>query len=255
MLHFGGTLTLNGVVSYMTVQFRQVRRSGVCGVRTRSAITAWHRSSSPRRRIPLNTALGGVTFSALSRLQNDAVRFRNYFLKGYSLNVSMTLPITIFSAVFAKDIFLVALGPKWADGSIIFQLLAPAVLFFGIINPLVWVLFCQPTTRAKPEDRPGDCRPGPRGLPCWIALWPEGRCGRIFGGDGDLALPHVIWCLRGTPISPLDLFRTAQSAAVCQPSLPSRWLTPLCAYLGPLQSPISQTSLSLAASWWPPIPA
>ena len=94
----------------------------------------------------LNTAVGGVMFSALSRLQNDSVRFRSYFLKGYSLYVSMTLPMTIFAAVFAKDVILVVLGPKWTDSIIIFQLLAPSVLVFGIINPMAWLLFSPDDT-------------------------------------------------------------------------------------------------------------
>jgi len=33
----------------------------------------------------LNSAVGGIALSALSRVQNDAAAFRNYFLKSYAL--------------------------------------------------------------------------------------------------------------------------------------------------------------------------
>ena len=50
MLHFGGTLTLNGVISYMTYSFDKFVLGRVWGAVRRSAITAWHRNSSSRQR-------------------------------------------------------------------------------------------------------------------------------------------------------------------------------------------------------------
>jgi PST family polysaccharide transporter len=70
----------------------------------------------------LNSAIGGVAFSALSRLQNDAVRLRNYFLNGYALVLSMTIPLTIFGMLFADDLIEVLLGPKWMETAYIFRL-------------------------------------------------------------------------------------------------------------------------------------
>ena len=114
LLHFGGTITLNGVISYMTYNFDKFILGRVWGV----TALGNYGVASQLINIPtsnLNMAIGGVLFSALSRLQDDAARFKNYFLKSYSLIVSMTLPVTIFSAVFAEDIIFVILGPKWAD--------------------------------------------------------------------------------------------------------------------------------------------
>ena len=42
--------------------------------------------------------------------------------------------------VFADDIILVALGPKWTEAATIFRLLAPTILVFGIIYPTAWFL-------------------------------------------------------------------------------------------------------------------
>ena len=49
----------------------------------------------------------------------------------------MTLPITITCALFANDLILVFLGPKWKDAAVIFRLLAPTILIFALINPTV----------------------------------------------------------------------------------------------------------------------
>jgi PST family polysaccharide transporter len=87
----------------------------------------------------LNSAIGGVAFSKLSQLQDDPARMKSDFLKGY-LAVSMTLLITIFSTPFADEIIHVLFGPNWAKAAIIFRLLTPTVLIFGMINPLAWLL-------------------------------------------------------------------------------------------------------------------
>ena len=43
----------------------------------------------------LNAAVGGVAFPALSRIQHDAERLARSFLRGFSLLISSTIPITI----------------------------------------------------------------------------------------------------------------------------------------------------------------
>jgi PST family polysaccharide transporter len=54
----------------------------------------------------------------------------------------MSLPITLFSALFADEIVRVVLGPNWAGAAILFRLLAPTILIFGMINP--WPGCCTP---------------------------------------------------------------------------------------------------------------
>ena len=60
----------------------------------------------------LNSAVGEVAFSALSRLQDDPSRFKSYFLKGYSLVLAMTIPMTIACTLFADDVVAGSLGAK-----------------------------------------------------------------------------------------------------------------------------------------------
>jgi PST family polysaccharide transporter len=242
MLHFGGTVTVNGVISYMTYNFDKFIIGRVWG----ASALGYYGVASQLINTPtsnLNMALGGVTFSALSRLQDDAVRFRSYFLKGYALNVSLTLPITIFAAVFAQDIVLVVLGQKWASAAPIFQMLAPAVLFFGIINPLGWVLWASHRHVRSLK------------LALVISVLVLAGCllGLPYGPKGVAAgfsaamvlwlLPHIVWCLHGTPIAPLDLLRASSRPLVSTIAAVALAYT-VCAYCGPLQTPFSHLALA-----------
>jgi Polysaccharide biosynthesis protein len=67
----------------------------------------------------LNSAVGEVAFSALSRLQDDPIRRKSYFLKGSSLVLKLILPITIACALFADDVVFFLLGPKGKDAAAI----------------------------------------------------------------------------------------------------------------------------------------
>ena len=85
---------------------------------------------------------GEVAFSALSRLQNDPARFRSYFLeRAFSFVLGLTLPITIACALFADDVVLVLLGPKWQATTEIVRLLAPTIAVIAVINPMGWLIF------------------------------------------------------------------------------------------------------------------
>jgi O-antigen/teichoic acid export membrane protein len=139
MMRFGGTMTMSGLVWYFTYNFEKVLLGRFWGA---EAIGIYGRAYQLIR-IPtdnLNSAVGEVAFAALSRLQDQPDRLRRYFLKGYSLVVAVTLPITVACALFADDLIFVLLGPKWKDAAVIFRLLAPTILVFAITYPLGWLL-------------------------------------------------------------------------------------------------------------------
>ena len=186
MLRFGGTITLNGLVVYVAYNLEKVLLGRFWGP---DALGIYGRAYQLIN-IPtdnLNSAIGGVAFSALSRLQNDPVRLKSYFLKGYSLVISLTIPITIFCALFADDIVLVILGPKWTEAAVIFRLLTPTVLIFGMINPFVVAALVHRAAGTKFGNCTGHCSPGHYGLRYWIALWPQRYCVRLFGCDDAVA--------------------------------------------------------------------
>jgi O-antigen/teichoic acid export membrane protein len=206
MLKYGGTLTLNSVIVYIAYNADKVLLgrfwgADILGIYGR----AYQFINLPTSN--LNTAIAQVAFPALSRLQNDPERLKSYFLKGYSLFLSLVLPITMGCALFAEDIIRVFLGPKWGEAAPVFRLLAPTILAFALINPFGW--FMQATGRAA------------RSLHIALLLAPVVILGYIaglrYGATGVaagfsvatvlLVVPIIFWATRGTSITVIDTLR------------------------------------------------
>jgi PST family polysaccharide transporter len=204
LIHFGGTITLNGVVTYIAYNLEKVLLGRFWGP---EALGIYGRSyqliSIPTEN--LNAAVGGIAFSALSRVQDDPPRFKNYFLKGYSLTLALTLPATIAVALFAKDIILVLLGPKWKDSTVIFQLLAPTIMIFALINPLSWLLMSLGLVRRSLNIA---FVLAPLLIAGYVVGLPFGPRGVALGYSAVLTvwvIPHIAWCVRDTVISVRDI--------------------------------------------------
>jgi O-antigen/teichoic acid export membrane protein len=207
MLRFGGTVTLNNLVVYIAYNLDKVLLGRFWG----ADVLGFYSRACQVINIPtsqLNAAVGGVAFSALARLQDDPARYKNYFLKGYSLVIAMTAPITLFSAVFADDIIRIILGPQWSDAATTFRLLTPTVLFFGVINPLGWLMMSSGLQRRSLNVA---LVLAPLCIASYIIGLPYGPNGVALAYSTTMVLwlvPHMVWCLRGTSISPSDLFRS-----------------------------------------------
>jgi PST family polysaccharide transporter len=204
MLRFGGTVTLNGLVVYVAYNFDKVLLGRFWGADVLGLYgRAYQLVNIPTEN--LNTAIGGVAFSALSRLQEDPARLKSYFLKGYSLVISLTIPITIFCALSGNDIVLLLLGSKWTEAAVVFRLLTPTVLIFGMINPIGWLLT---SIGLQWRSLMIACVIAPLVLTAYVIGLPYGPKGVAFAFSTAMTLwlvPHIVWCLHGTMISPRDL--------------------------------------------------
>lgn len=213
MMRFGGLLTLNGLIVYIAYNLDKILLgrywgAGIIGIYGR----AYQLINIPTDN--LNSAIGSVAFSTLSRLQHDPDRLKRYFLKGYSLVVMMTLPITFACVLYADDLIFVMLGPKWQGGVPIFRLLAPTILIFAVINPLGWLLYSLGLVG--------------RSLKIALVIAPLVTAGYFIGlpfGPKGVALayssamtlwlfPHVLWSVSGTGISVWDVLLAAGRPAV-----------------------------------------
>jgi O-antigen/teichoic acid export membrane protein len=205
MLRFGGTVTLNSLVVYVAYNVDKVLIGRFWGP---DALGLYSRACQLIN-IPtsqLNAAIGGVAFAALSRLQDERARNKKYFLKGYSLVIALTAPITLFSAVFADDIVHVVLGSTWSGATTTFRLLSPTVLFFGIVNPLAWMMMSNGLQRRSLHIA---LVLAPLCIASYLIGLPYGPNGVALAYSATLTawlVPHVIWCLRGTGISVVELF-------------------------------------------------
>jgi len=204
MLRFGSLMTLNSIVCYVGSNFEKVLIGRFWGA---DAIGIYGRAYQLIR-IPtdvLNSAVGEVAFSALSKLQGDPNRLRRYFLKGYALVVAVTLPVTVACALFADDVIAALLGPKWKDAVEIFRLLAPTILAFAMANPLGWLLgsigLVGRAVRIALVFTP-------LMLVAQVMSLPFGPKGVAFAYSAVMTLwvgPVIAWAVHGTPISFADV--------------------------------------------------
>jgi O-antigen/teichoic acid export membrane protein len=204
MMRFGGTVTLNGLVSYVACNFEKVLLGRFWGV---DALGIYGRAYQLIN-IPtdnLNSAASEVAFSALSRVQDDPGRLKNYFLKGYSVLLALTLPITVGCALFADDLILVVLGPKWTAAAAIFRLLAPTILVFALVNPLFWLLCSLGLVERSLKM---SLVMAPTMIGSYILGLSHGPRGVAFAYSAVMMLwviPVIAWSVYGTVISVRDV--------------------------------------------------
>ncbi len=209
MLHFGGTVTCNGLVVYLAYNADKILLGRYCG----TEILGLYTRAQTLVNLPmeqLNSAIGSVALPTLSRLQNDPERLKRYFLQGYSLVLSATLPITLTSVIFADELILVLLGPKWIGAIQVFRLLAPGALALALINPFGWLLFAKGQTGRS-------LRMALLILPlatlaCIIGLH-YGATGVATGYSGVMILlvvPLILWAKWGSSITGADVMRAVK---------------------------------------------
>ena len=244
MLRFGGTMTLHGLVLYVTFNLDKILLGRFWGA---EAIGIYGRASQLVG-VPvdnLNSAVGAVAFAALSRLQDDPERLKRYFIRGYSLVVTLTLPITIACALFSDDLIPVLLGPKWKDAAEIFRILAPTILVFAIANPLGWLLnslgLVERSLKIALVFAPFMILGYAIGLP-------YGPVGVALAYSGVMVLgivPITAWAVHGTVISVRDILLAlsrplASSAAAAAIAFGAHL------FYGPMLSPVARLLLEIA---------
>jgi O-antigen/teichoic acid export membrane protein len=208
MMRFGGGVTLLGLIVYIAYNLDKVVLGRFWGA---NAVGIYGRAyqlvTLPTDN--LNYAIGGVALSALSRLQDNPQRLRSYFLKGYSLVLALTIPITIACALFAKDMILVVLGPKWKDAVDIFRLLAPTILVFALINPLWW-LTCSLGMIGR--NLKMVAVQAPLLIGSYVAGLRYGPKGVALGYSAMMVLwvvPCIVWSVHGTVVSTRNIMGAA----------------------------------------------
>jgi PST family polysaccharide transporter len=206
MLLYGGTFTLNNLVVYIAYNADKVLLGRFCG----AELLGIYGRASQLVNLPtdnLNSTVGQVAFSALSRVQDDPARLRSYFLKVYRLFLSLVLPTTMGCALFAQDIIRVFLGSKWHEAASIFRLLAPGILGFALVNPFAWLL--QATGRAGRSLRIA-LVVTPVLILAYVVGLGRGPEGVAFGYSVCIVLlsaPVILWAKHGTLISAKDVLQ------------------------------------------------
>jgi len=123
MLGFGKNITAFHIVNYFARNADKVLVGRFCGAVT----LGLYGRAYGLLMLPISQIRGPLTSvatPALSRLQNDAVRYRKYYMKLVLLLSFISMPITVFLAVCAQEVIVIVLGDKWANAAPIFRVLA-----------------------------------------------------------------------------------------------------------------------------------
>jgi O-antigen/teichoic acid export membrane protein len=244
MMRFGGTLTFSSLVMYVASNLEKVLLGRFWGV---DAIGIYGRAYQLIN-IPtenLNSSAGAVAFAALSRVQNKPGQFRSYFLKGYSLVLSLTVPITFCCAVFADDIISVFLGAKWRGAIAIFRLLAPTTLAFAILNPFGWLLSSLGLVGRNLKI---NLVLAPVMIAGYLLGLPYGPKGVAFAYSAVMILciiPLTCWAVHSTVVSVRDILG-AVGRPLCSCMVAVGVAGGLQLFYGPLLSPLPRLAIGVA---------
>ena len=95
----------------------------------------------------LRNPMNNVAMPALSRLQNEPEKYRNYYMKFISILAFLSMPLVVFLFVCSDQVISLVLGEKWLDASKIFKILA----VIAFIQPVstTWGLVLLSTGKSR----------------------------------------------------------------------------------------------------------
>lgn len=205
MLHFGGLATCNSFVVFLAWNAEKILLGRFWGP---DALGLYGRAfqlvTLPVQQ--LNTAVTGVAFPALSRIQHDAKRLARSFLRGFSLLISATIPITITCTLFAEEIVRVVLGAKWMEAAPIFRLLSPVAVVFAVANPFSWLLMSTGRIGRALTLSAATTPLVILGIVLGLGHGPKGVALGYSSAMTALVIPIAAWSKHGTGITWADLW-------------------------------------------------
>ena len=95
----------------------------------------------------LREPLNKVAMPSLSRLQNDPVQYRNYYMKFISILAFLSMPVVVFMYTCSESIIALILGPQWNGAVDIFRILALAAFIQPVCSTRGMVLLTTGKSR------------------------------------------------------------------------------------------------------------
>ncbi len=146
MLHFGANLTGFNIFNYFARNLDNILIGRVWG----AASLGFYSKAYSLLLLPLqqiNAPLSAVAVPTLSRLQEDAPRYRSFYVKTITFITLLTMPGMLFLAIMADEVFLILLGPQWMEAARIFAVLGIVGIVTPISNSTGWLFVSQGRTR------------------------------------------------------------------------------------------------------------
>ena len=131
MLRFGSDISGFNIINYFARNLDNILIGRYCG----SGALGFYSKAYQLLMMPitnLRSPMDKVAMPSLSRLQNEPVRYRNYYMKYLSILSFVSMPLVVFMFVCSDSIINIVLGPQWMEASEIFKILA----FVALIQPV-----------------------------------------------------------------------------------------------------------------------
>ena len=205
MLAFGGYLTGFSFLNYFARSFDNLLIGRYYGAQSLGFYSrAYSLLLTPIGQIV--APITSVAVPALSRLQNDPERFRNYYLKAIKLIAYLTMPMVVCMGVLSNEIIELVLGRKWIEASPIFMILAVSALWQPIGGTVGWVYVSLGQTRRMFAWA---CIAVPLTVLSFLIGIPWGAIGVAISYsilNCILIYPEFVFALKRSPIRVIDVF-------------------------------------------------
>jgi PST family polysaccharide transporter len=211
MVVFGGNLTLFSALNYLARNFDNV----LIGWRWGAEPLGQYARAYNLMMLPLgqiNSPISSVAIPALSRLQSDPARYRNYYTRCLNMVSYIMLPAIVGMFIFSEDIVRILLGPQWSQATSVFRILTVAAFLQPLSNTAGWLYISLGRTNEMAKW-------GLISVPCFVCAFfvglpwgPIGVAIAYAAACWAIMYPCLAMAVRGTPISVKDLW-----VATCRP--------------------------------------
>ncbi len=131
LLKFGSHMTGFSFLNYFSRNLDHILLGRYCG----TEILGFYSKAYNIMLLPVSqirAPLQAVAMPALSRMQNDPLRYRRYYLKMTALLAFLSIPLMVLLLVCADEVILIFLGPNWRQAAPIFKILC----LVSLIQPI-----------------------------------------------------------------------------------------------------------------------
>jgi len=146
MLKFGGNVTGYNILHYLSYNLDSILLGKFYG----AVPVGIYSRAKQLTAIPVSLIyepLQYVSLPALSTLQNDPVKYRNYYRKMLAVLAFVYMPLIVYIGIYSHPIVYIAIGSQWMDAVPIFRLLAISVFVSPIVEVLGLIMLSSGQTR------------------------------------------------------------------------------------------------------------
>ncbi len=205
MLGFGGNITGFNIVNYFSRNADNILIGKFVG----SAALGFYSKAYGLLMMPIRqirSPLVSVGLPGLSRLQGEAKRYKNYYLKMLQLLAFVTVPMAMFLGAYSHQVIMLVLGPQWGQAAPIFSILALAAVIQPAASTTGMIMISA--GRADRYFRLGVFTSIAYVI-SFVAGLPGGPKGVALGytiANYLLLIPSLAYAFRGTPVRVKDFF-------------------------------------------------